>query len=128
MEYILETRDLTKVYGQKEAARDVNLHIREGQIYGLIGRNGAGKGGITAIVISVLAVILAFAMAGTWSAAFQELHKTAVEFKPDGIWAQVSENTGNGVMGIVSNLPTDEASLNQLVDEMNELNKLKENK
>ena len=43
MEYILETRDLTKVYGQKEAARDVNLHIREGQIYGLIGRNGAGK-------------------------------------------------------------------------------------
>ena len=43
MEYILETSGLTKVYGQKEAARDVNLHIREGQIYGLIGRNGAGK-------------------------------------------------------------------------------------
>ena len=35
MEYILETQNLTKVYGQKEAARDVNLHIREGQIYGL---------------------------------------------------------------------------------------------
>ena len=43
MEYILETHDLTKVYGQKEAAKDVNLHIREGEIYGLIGRNGAGK-------------------------------------------------------------------------------------
>lgn len=43
MEYILETNNLTKVYGQKEAAKDVNLHIREGQIYGLIGRNGAGK-------------------------------------------------------------------------------------
>ena len=43
MDYILETHDLTKVYGQKEAAKDVNLHIREGQIYGLIGRNGAGK-------------------------------------------------------------------------------------
>ena len=43
MEYVLETQNLTKVYGQKEAARDVNLHIREGQIYGLIGRNGAGK-------------------------------------------------------------------------------------
>ena len=43
MEYILETQNLTKVYGQKEAAKDVNLHIREGQIYGLIGRNGAGK-------------------------------------------------------------------------------------
>ena len=43
MEYILETNNLTKIYGQKEAAKDVNLHIKEGQIYGLIGRNGAGK-------------------------------------------------------------------------------------
>lgn len=43
MEYILETKGLTKVYGHKEAAKDVDLHIREGQIYGLIGRNGAGK-------------------------------------------------------------------------------------
>ncbi len=43
MEYILETNGLTKIYGQKEAARDVSLHIPEGKIYGLIGRNGAGK-------------------------------------------------------------------------------------
>ena len=43
MEYILETQGLTKVYGKKEAVKDVNLHITEGQIYGLIGRNGAGK-------------------------------------------------------------------------------------
>ncbi|MBR0514094.1 MAG: ATP-binding cassette domain-containing protein [Clostridia bacterium] len=43
MEYILETQKLTKIYGQKEAAVDVDLHIREGEIYGLIGRNGAGK-------------------------------------------------------------------------------------
>ena len=55
MEFILETRDLTKVYGQKTAVRDVNLHIREGQIYGLIGRNGAGKTTIMRI-ISGLAV------------------------------------------------------------------------
>ena len=43
LEYILETQGLTKIYGQKEAVRDVDLHIRAGQIYGLIGRNGAGK-------------------------------------------------------------------------------------
>ena len=43
MEYVLETKNLTKVYGQKEAAKDVNLHVQAGQIYGLIGRNGAGK-------------------------------------------------------------------------------------
>ena len=50
MEYILETQNLTKIYGQKEAAKDVNLHIREGQIYGLIGRNGAGKTTIMRII------------------------------------------------------------------------------
>ena len=50
MEYILETHDLTKKYGQKEAAKDVNLHIKEGQIYGLIGRNGAGKTTIMRII------------------------------------------------------------------------------
>ena len=50
MEFILETSDLTKVYGQKTAVRDVNLHIREGQIYGLIGRNGAGKTTIMRII------------------------------------------------------------------------------
>ena len=43
LEFILETKDLTKIYGQKEAVRDVNLHIQEGTIYGLIGRTGAGR-------------------------------------------------------------------------------------
>ena len=43
MNYILTTENLTKTYGKKDAAKDVNIHIREGEIYGLIGRNGAGK-------------------------------------------------------------------------------------
>ena len=98
MEYILETSNLTKVYGHKEAAKDVNLHIKEGQIYGLIGRNGAGKTTIMRMI--------------------------SVEFKPDGLWAQVTENNNGGLMGIINNLPKDEASLNALVEEMNELNNM----
>lgn len=43
MDYILTSDKLTKTYGQKDAAKDVSLHIRQGDIYGLIGRNGAGK-------------------------------------------------------------------------------------
>ncbi|MBR6103378.1 MAG: ATP-binding cassette domain-containing protein [Ruminococcus sp.] len=39
----METQNLTKTYGKKDAAKDVNIRIREGEIYGLIGRNGAGK-------------------------------------------------------------------------------------
>lgn len=43
MNYILTTDKLTKTYGSKDAAKDVSIHVREGSIYGLIGRNGAGK-------------------------------------------------------------------------------------
>ena len=43
MGYILETQAITKRYGSKTAVRDVDMHIPEGQIYGLIGPNGAGK-------------------------------------------------------------------------------------
>lgn len=43
MEYLLSTRCLTKRYGKHNAVNKVNLHIRHGDIYGLIGRNGAGK-------------------------------------------------------------------------------------
>lgn len=43
MGYVLETKDLTKKYGSKIAVNKVNMHIPEGRIYGLIGRNGAGK-------------------------------------------------------------------------------------
>ena len=43
MEYILTTNNLSKRYGSVVAADKVNLHIRKGEIYGLIGRNGAGK-------------------------------------------------------------------------------------
>ena len=43
MSYIMQTENLTKTYGKKDAAKDVNIRIKEGEIYGLIGRNGAGK-------------------------------------------------------------------------------------
>ena len=43
MDYILTTNNLTKAYGKKKAADAANLHIKRGEVYGLIGRNGAGK-------------------------------------------------------------------------------------
>lgn len=43
MDYILTTENLTKTYGTKKAADAVNLHVKKGEVYGLIGRNGAGK-------------------------------------------------------------------------------------
>lgn len=43
MEYILTTENLTKAYGKHKAADQINIHIKKGEVYGLIGRNGAGK-------------------------------------------------------------------------------------
>lgn len=40
---IIITNDLTKRYGDKNAADKINIHVKKGEIYGLIGRNGAGK-------------------------------------------------------------------------------------
>ena len=42
-DYLLVTKDLTKVYKETVAADRVNIHIKKGSIYGLIGKNGAGK-------------------------------------------------------------------------------------
>lgn len=43
MKYILETHDLTKQYKKQKAVNKVNMHVKQGDIYGFIGRNGAGK-------------------------------------------------------------------------------------
>lgn len=43
MEYILETNNLTKRYGKYTAVNELSLHVKPGDIYGFIGRNGAGK-------------------------------------------------------------------------------------
>ena len=43
MEYILTTDKLTKKYGDRPAANAISLHVKKGDVYGLIGRNGAGK-------------------------------------------------------------------------------------
>lgn len=43
MEYIIETDNLTKQYGLTTVVDHINLHVPKGKIYGLLGRNGAGK-------------------------------------------------------------------------------------
>jgi ABC-2 type transport system ATP-binding protein len=40
---MIETRRLTKYYGSLGAVVDLDLHIKQGEIFGFIGPNGAGK-------------------------------------------------------------------------------------
>lgn len=39
------TRQLTRAFDGREVVKEVNLRVEQGSIYGLIGRNGAGKRG-----------------------------------------------------------------------------------
>ena len=40
---IIETNNLTKYYGKSKGIEDVNITVKEGEIFGFIGPNGAGK-------------------------------------------------------------------------------------
>ncbi len=42
-EYAVETQNLTKIYHSHTSLCNVNFHVPKGKIYGLLGRNGAGK-------------------------------------------------------------------------------------
>ena len=42
-DYVIETKALTKCYHLATALKQVNIHVKKGSIYGLIGDNGAGK-------------------------------------------------------------------------------------
>lgn len=41
--FAVQTIGLTKTYKEKSVVKDLNLNVRQGDIYGLIGRNGSGK-------------------------------------------------------------------------------------
>ncbi|MEW6621826.1 MAG: ABC transporter ATP-binding protein [Bacillota bacterium] len=43
MEFVVETHDLTRVFGDFTAVDKLNIKIRPGEIYGFLGPNGAGK-------------------------------------------------------------------------------------
>lgn len=40
---VIEIKNLTKVYGKNRGIQDINISVKEGEIYGFIGPNGAGK-------------------------------------------------------------------------------------
>ena len=53
MSYILQTNQLTKTIGGKDLVRNVNLHMKKGEIYGFLGPNGAGKSTVMKMITNL---------------------------------------------------------------------------
>ena len=92
MDYIMTTEGLTKTYGSKNAAKDINIHIREGEIYGLIGRNGAGKTTIMRMLSGLSAPTKGtFSLFGDKGAkAKTHLNKVGVLIEHPGLYMKLS--------------------------------------
>lgn len=54
MEYTIQTYGLSKKYGGYSVVQNVSMHVPKGQIYGLLGRNGAGKTTIMKMVLGLV--------------------------------------------------------------------------
>lgn len=55
-DYLIETKKLTKIYGEQTAVNSVDLHVKSGRIYGLLGRNGAGKTTIMKMILGLTSI------------------------------------------------------------------------
>lgn len=50
---VIELKDICKSYGQHEVLRGVSLSVNKGDIYGVVGKNGAGKTTIFKILLGL---------------------------------------------------------------------------
>ena len=51
---MISLKQVTKLYGQLTAVRDLNLEVEDGEIMGIIGHNGAGKTTILKMIVGLL--------------------------------------------------------------------------
>ncbi|GFZ30336.1 bacitracin ABC transporter ATP-binding protein [Clostridium zeae] len=54
MGYILKTNNLSKIYDGNEVVSNVNIKVKEGEIYGFLGPNGAGKTTIMKMITNLV--------------------------------------------------------------------------
>lgn len=54
MEYVIESVNLVKQFKSKLAVNQVSIHVKRGDIYGLIGKNGAGKTSLMKLILGLI--------------------------------------------------------------------------
>ena len=92
MKDLLSTNGLTKKFGRHKVVNAVNIHIRQGDIYGLIGRNGAGKTTILKMISGLVAPTEGdFSLFGkSGKAAYQYMSRIGTLIEAPGIYPNMS--------------------------------------
>ena len=118
MEYIMTTEGLTKTYGKKDAAKDVNIHIRPGEIYGLIGRNGAGKTTVMRMLSGLSNPTKgSFTMFGKAGAeALKEMRNVGVLIEHPGLYPNLSAYKNLKVKAMAMGCDTKDNYLEELLE------------
>src|SRR3990167_8592350 len=63
----IEVNNLTKVFGKFTAVNNVNFNVKQGEIFGFLGANGAGKSTTIRMLIGILEPSSGDALVGGYS-------------------------------------------------------------
>ena len=118
MDYIMETDGLTKIYGSKAVADNINIHIRAGEIYGLIGRNGAGKTTIMRMLSGLSSPTKGtFTLFGkTGSQARREMKNVGVLIEHPGLYPNLSAYKNLKIKAIAMGCDTKNGYIENLLE------------
>ena len=118
MDYIMTTEGLTKIYGSKAAAEDINTHIREGEVYGLIGRNGAGKTTIMRMLSGLSNPTSgSFTMFGKSGAEAKKLmHQVGVLIEHPGLYPNLSARENLKIKSIALGVKNKEKTIDEIIE------------
>lgn len=104
MTIALDVQHLSKSYGKKNAVRDVSFQIREGEIFGLMGMNGAGKTTILRMLATLLRPDSGDALiAGHSIAEHPEEVRACISYLPDEAGAYKTM-TGRNYLAFIAGL------------------------
>jgi len=111
----LVLRDVRKSYGQREAVHGVSLTVKEGEVFGLIGHNGAGKTTMLRMISTLLKIT-----SGTI-----EVYGKDVAKEPDAVRELISylpedagaykDMTGRGYLTFMANFFASKADKDEMI-------------
>ena len=83
-EAVITLKGVQKSYGKHQVLRGVDLQVNKGDIYGLVGRNGAGKTTIFKIILGLSEYQAGELMIGSGSSQ-QEIKHAGNEYAAAGV-------------------------------------------